>query len=210
MIIIFIYELKKYDKAMLCNINIVTEFFLSLYSFFKKIREIIMETMKAILTRRSIRKYTGKEIHKDHINEIIKAAMYAPSAFDKQPWQFIVIDKRDILDEILKISPHAEMLKQAALAILICGDKNLEQNVDMIALDCSAATQNALLATHNLGLGAVWISAYPVEETIKGLMDLFKCPENILPISLLSIGYADEEPVAEERFKPEKIHYNSW
>lgn len=169
-----------------------------------------METMKAILTRRSIRKYKDKIVNKDQVNEIIKAAMYAPSGFNNQPWQFIVIDKREMLHEIFKIIPHAEMLKQASAAIIICGDKNSEQDINLIALDCSAATQNALLAIHALGLGAVWISAYPAEETITGLKNLFKYPENIIPISILSIGYPDEEVTAEERFKPEKIHINNW
>ncbi len=169
-----------------------------------------METMKTILTRRSIRKYKAEEISKEQINEIIKAAMYAPSAFNNQPWQFIAVDKREILDEIFKIIPHAEMLKQAAAAIIVCGDKNSEENIHLIALNCSAATQNALLAIHDLGLGAVWVSAYPAEETITGLKKLFNFPENIVPISILSIGYPDEEVTAEERFKPEKIHFNNW
>ena len=169
-----------------------------------------METMNAILTRRSIRKYTNKQISRNLINEIIKAAMYAPSAFNNQPWQYVVIDKKEILVQILKIIPHAEMLKQSAAAILICGDKNLEQNTDLIVLNCAAATQNALLAAHDLGLGAVWISAYPVEEAMDGLKNLFNFPESIIPISLISLGYPDEEVTTEDRFKPEKIHYNSW
>ena len=169
-----------------------------------------METMKAILTRRSIRKYKAKEITKEQVNEIIKAAMYAPSAFNKQPWQFLAVDKKEILDKIFKIIPHAEMLQQAAAAIIVCGDKNLEENINLIALNCSAATQNALLAIHDLGLGAVWVSAYPADETITGLKKLFNLPENIVPISVLSIGYPDEVVPAEERFIPEKIHFNNW
>lgn len=169
-----------------------------------------METMRAILTRRSIRKYKAKEITKEQVNEIIKAAMYAPSAFNNQPWQFIAVDKKEILDKIFQIIPHAEMLQQAAAAIIVCGDKNLEENINLIALNCSAATQNALLAIHDLGLGAVWVSAYPVDETINGLKKFFNLPENIVPISILSIGYPDEEVTAEERFKPEKIHFNNW
>jgi nitroreductase len=169
-----------------------------------------MDAMQAILTRRSIRKYKDKKINKAYINEIIKAAMYAPSAFNNQPWHFIAIDKRNILDEIFKIIPHAEMLKEAAAAVIVCGDLNIEENINLIALDCSAATQNALLAVHNLGLGAVWVSAYPVEEVLNGLKNLFNYPENIVPVSIISIGYPDEEVSTEERFKPEKIHYNSW
>lgn len=169
-----------------------------------------METIEAILTRRSIRKYKSKEITRDQVNEIVKAAMYAPSAFNNQPWEFIAVDKREVIDEIFKIIPHAEMLKQAAAAILVCGNKDLEGNIDLIVLDCSAATQNALLAVHDLGLGAVWISAFPVEEAMSGLKKLFNFPDNIIPVAVLSIGYPDETVTTEDRFKPEKIHYNSW
>ena len=169
-----------------------------------------METMKSILTRRSIRKYTDEKISEDQINKILKAAMYAPSAFNNQPWQYIVIDKRELLDEILKAIPHAEMLKETTLAILICGDKNLEENTNLIALNCAAATQNALLAIHDIGLGAVWISAFPVEDNMKALTKICKLPGNIVPVSLLSIGYPGEEVTTEERFKPERIHHNGW
>jgi nitroreductase len=102
------------------------------------------------------------------------------------------------------------MLKQAMAAILVCGDKNIEENIDLIVEACSAATQNALLTVHDLGLGAVWISAYPVRETVEMLKSLFKYPENIIPISLISIGYPAEKVTTKERFNPGKVHYNVW
>jgi nitroreductase len=135
--------------------------------------------------------------------------MYAPSAMNNQAWQFVVIDQREKLDEIFKITPQ-DLLKSTKAAILICGDTNLEKNIDYIQQNCSAATQNLMLAAHGLGLGSCWIGVYPVKETIEGMKKLFNLPEVIIPISLVSLGYPDENPVAEERFKTEKVHFNKW
>lgn len=169
-----------------------------------------METFEAIFNRRSIRKYTGEKIPEDKIEQILKAAMYAPSAMNYQPWHFIVIDKREAIDQIFKINFHAEMVKEAALAIIICGDSKLEMNIDYLVQDCSAATQNALLAIHALGLGAVWVSSYPNMETIEGLRKYYEIPENIIPVSIISLGYPAEQIITEDRFNKSRVHSNKW
>lgn len=169
-----------------------------------------METLKAILNRRSIRSYKSKKISKEKINKILKAAMYAPSAMNYQPWHFIVLSERKDIDQIFNINLHAEMVKQAPLAIIICGDLKVEINIDYLVQDCSAATQNALLEIHELGLGGVWISSYPNKDTIEGLRKYFGIPENIVPISIIALGYPAEEKENENRFNIEKIHVNSW
>lgn len=169
-----------------------------------------MDIFEAILKRRSIRKYTDKKIPDFLIQDLLKAAMYAPSAMNYQSWQFIVINERQKLEDILKIISHAEMLKSAQAAILICGDLNLDKNIDYLQQNCSAATQNLMLWAHGVGLGTCWIGVYPVKEIVIGLQKLFNLPENVIPISLVSIGYPAENPLPDERFKAEKIHYNKW
>ena len=169
-----------------------------------------MNTLKAILTRRSIRQYKKKKISKEKINQILKAAMYAPSAMNYQPWHFIVLDRREDIDHLYKINPHAEMLLKAPLVIIVCGDLKAEMNIDYLAQDCSAATQNALLAIHELGLGAVWISSYPNKDTVEGIRNYYGIPENIIPVSIISLGYAAEEIKTEDRFNKAKIHLNRW
>lgn len=136
--------------------------------------------------------------------------MDAPSVRNLQPWHFIVIDDRKVLDIIPKIHPYAEMVYKAPLAILICGDKKLEKTVEYIGIDCAAATQNILLAAHNSGLGVVWLGVYPRKERMSGLSGLFELPDDIIPISLVSIGYPNESKVAEDRFSRERIHKNKW
>ena len=169
-----------------------------------------MEILEGIITRRSIRKYTSQKINNDQVQMLIKTGMYAPSARNQQPWHFIVIDNRDLMNKITEVHPYAKMLTEAQLAILVCGDETLELSAGYWVVDCSAATQNILLAAHGMGLGAVWLGLHPREERKQAIRDLFKLPNNIQPLSLISIGYPDEVKEIPERFKPERIHYNSW
>ena len=169
-----------------------------------------MQTLEAIYTRRSIREYTDAKVPDEIIIEIIKAAMYAPSARNYQPWHFVVITDREILHKIPTVHPYAEMLYKAPLAVLVCGDLVLENNEKYIAVDCSAATQNLLLAAHDFGLGAVWLGLYPRTDRMAGLSKILKLPENIIPVSLVSVGYPAEDKPEENRFQESRIHRNLW
>ena len=169
-----------------------------------------METIKAISTRRSIRTFTSQQISEDMIEKLLRAGMQAPSARNYQPWHFVVTAERKILDKIPLIHPYAEMMYQATLAILVCGDLNLEKSVEYCAINCSAATQNILLAAHDLGLGAVWLGVYPRKERSEGLKKLFDIPQDIVPVSLLACGYPAETLAPEDRFNQDRLHKNRW
>jgi len=169
-----------------------------------------MDLLEAIFTRRSIRKYSGEEVTRDEIQTILKAAMFAPSANNQQPWQFLIIDDKDIMDKIIQIHPYAKMLSGASYAVLICGDESLELSKGYWAVDCAAATQNLLLAAHGIGLGAVWLGVHPREERKSGIKKLFNLPDHIQPFALVSIGKPGEEKTVPERFMPERIHLNGW
>lgn len=169
-----------------------------------------METFQTIINRRSIRKYKATKIEEEKINLLLKAAMYAPSAMNLQPWHFIVINSEEIIQETVKSVPHAEMIKQSGNAILVCGDASLEKNESWLIQNCSAATQNILLAAYNLGLGSCWIAVHGMNDIIENLKIQFKLPDEIIPVALVALGYPDEEVKTEERFKEEKIHYNNW
>jgi len=169
-----------------------------------------MEVIEAILTRRSIRKYSREKITGNQIEIILKAAMYAPSAMNQQPWHFIVIDDREKLNRIMEVHPYSKMLKEAGLAILVCGDERLQLSKGYWVVDCGAATQNLLLAAHGIGLGAVWLGVHPREERKSGIRKIFHLPDHVQPFSLISIGYPAEEKPVPQRFKPERIHKNTW
>lgn len=169
-----------------------------------------MEIQEALLNRRSIRKYKDQKISKAEMDIILKAAMYAPSAMNMQTWQFIVIDDKEILVDTIKSIPYAEMLRQSATAIIVCGDSLVEKNESWLLQNCSAAIQNILLSAHGLGIGSCWIAIHGMDDVYKSIKTQFKLPVNIVPVSLISLGYPDEVVKAEERFKQDKIHFNNW
>jgi len=169
-----------------------------------------MDVWGAILTRISIRKFKVIQNAEDLIEKILRGGRQAPSARNKQPWHFVVVRNRELLNQISVIHPYAYMLKEAPLGILICGDSKIEITIEYIVQDCSAATQNMLLAAHNFGLGAVWLGIYPREPRIKALRELLNIPPHIIPVSMIAIGYPDEKKSPENRFNPERIHYEKW
>lgn len=166
--------------------------------------------MEAILSRRSIRKFTKEPVSDEIVKELLKAAMSAPSAVNQQPWHFIVIKDRQILDEIPKIQPYSRMLRDAPVAVVVCGDLNLEKAKGFWVLDCSAATQNILIAAQAKGLGTVWLGFYPREDRVKGLQELLGIPEHVIPFSVIPIGYPAEQKPPANRYDELRIHYDRW
>ncbi len=169
-----------------------------------------MDVLEAIFTRRSIRNFTDREIEPEKIETLLRAAMQAPSAHNKQPWQFVVINKRPLLDAIADFHPYAKMLYTAPQAIAVCGDLSEENNDRYLALNCAAATQNILLAAHGLNLGAVWVAVYPREERVFKIQEILAIPQYVLPISLVALGYPAKKVPPEMRYNAQKVHVNRW
>lgn len=166
-----------------------------------------------IATRTSIRDYESRPIEREKVEKMLHAAMAAPTAMNKQPWHFIVVDKRETLDAMAEASPNAKMLTKAPLAIVVCGnmDKAIEgKGRDFWIQDASAATENLLLAAHAMGLGAVWTGVYPSEERVDALRLLFSLPDNIVPLATVVIGYPAEKPEPKQKFKEENVSYNGF
>lgn len=166
--------------------------------------------MKEIFKRRSIRKYKDKKIEEEKIEKLLKAAAAAPSAGNEQPWHFVVIRDRDTLNHLAEVHPYAKMLKDAPLAVAVCGDLNKQRHEGFWVQDCAAATQNILLEAVSLDLGAVWIGAYPNEKREKVVSETLGVPENIKTVSLISIGYPAEEKGETDRLSDEIVHYDKW
>jgi nitroreductase len=169
-----------------------------------------MDAMEAILSRRSIRKYKPDPIPENLVTDLLKAAMSAASTSYEKPWHFIVIRDHAILDEIPKFHPYSTMLKEAAVAIIVCGDLNLTGGLDLWIQICSAATENILIAANALGLGAVWLGVYSIDERVAAIQKLLELPQNIVPFSIVSIGYPAEIKSHAERYDPTKVHYGKW
>lgn len=168
------------------------------------------KNIEILFKRRSIRKYKNKPVENDKINTILKAGMASPSAGNQQPWHFIVIKDREMLDKIPEVHPYSKMLKEAPLAVVVLGEPALEKHKGFWIQDCSAATQNILLCATGLGLGTVWLGVYPHEDRTEGVSKVLGLPDGIIPLSIISIGYPDEEKDENTWYKEERVRYDKW
>lgn len=164
-----------------------------------------------IMTRTSIRSFTDRQVSADTIEMLLRAGMAAPTAVNKQPWHFVVINDRAIMDSLGGNGRQSQMWKESPLAIVVCGDmeKALEGPAQAFWVqDCSAATENILLAAHALGLGAVWTGCYPMEERMTNVSQVLNLPETIVPLCVIVMGYPNESPDPKDKWKPENVTYN--
>jgi len=169
-----------------------------------------MDALDAIHTRRSIRKFTDKHVSNELIEKILAAGMSAPSANNNQSWYFVVVRDKDVLKQIAYTHKYAKMCLQANVAILVCGDSNCGEYSDFWVQDCSACTQNMLLAIHALGLGGVWVGLYPRDSYVTFFKKLFHLPKTIMPLCLIPLGYTSQKGGRIDRFKKDKIHTERW
>jgi nitroreductase len=169
-----------------------------------------MDVFEAIMTRRSIRSYSGVPISEENLTTILKAGFQAPSASNHQPWHFVVIRDSQMLSRISNAHRYAKMLPAAGCGIVVCGDKELQGMTGFLVEDCSAAIENMLLAANGLGLGAVWCGLYPNTRLAGPVADLLKLPAKVVPVGMVVVGHKAEEKPFEDRYHPERIHYETW
>ena len=161
--------------------------------------------------RYSVRDYLPKPIQKADLEYVLNCARLAPSAVNKQPWHFVAVTDKAKLKELA--GNRGRMLEQCALSIVVCG--NLEKAVPGKAQeywiqDCSAATQNILLAAHALGLGAVWTGVHPTAERVAFVSKAVNLPETMIPLCVIAIGHPAESPTPKDKWKPENVSYNEF
>ncbi len=166
------------------------------------------ELIKTIFSRRSIRQYTEESVPEEHITTILKAAMAAPSASNKKPWHFVVVTERDTLNRLADAHKYAKMLHEAPLCIVVCGDESVSQR--FWVQDCSAATQNILLAAQALGLGSVWCGVYPSEERVREISEILGIKAPVKPLNLIAIGYPAEKKDPRTQYDGSRIHGEHW
>lgn len=167
-----------------------------------------------ILTRTSVRIYeNGVVIAPDEVEILLRAAMAAPSAVNKQPWQFVVVDDRRLLERLDEALPYAKMAAGASLAVVVCGDKSHFLNGgddDLWVQDLSAATENLLLAAHAIGYGGVWTCVYPHADRMDPVRDILGLPEGIVPFNVVPIGKPAREEKPKDKWDETKVHRNGW
>lgn len=162
-----------------------------------------------IFARRSVRVYAPGGVTEAELQTLLEAAMAAPSAMTKDPWRFVVIRKREVLAKLPAVLPGGGMLATAAAAIVVAGDLDeaFEQNISYLLQDCSAATENLLLAAHGLGLGGCWVGVHPSEASIKGVRELAALGPRTIPVAVVALGQRGEEPPPRTRFAKEKVRW---
>lgn len=168
-----------------------------------------MDALETLFTRRSIRKYTDQPIGDAEVETMLKAAMLAPSANNKQPWHFIVVAQPERLKVIAGMHPYARMAAQARLAVVVCGDA--AGSPDYWVQDCAAATENLMLAARAIGIGSVWCGLHPREERKTPFKEYFTIPDGIEPFAVVVLGYPDQPfTEADNRLRPDRIHRDQW
>lgn len=169
-----------------------------------------MEFQEVLRSRRSIRSYKDVDVDDATVGELIRAAMLAPSAGNQQPWHFLIIRDPADLAAIPSFHLYSKMVVGAPVAVLVCGDPHGKKWPDYWPQDCSAATQNILLAARDKGLGTVWAGVFPDEVRMAGFRSLFGIPDTIYPFSLIPIGWPDSPFQEVDRFRPDLVHYGMW
>ncbi len=170
------------------------------------------EQLNIILGRRSIRVFAPGAVSDEAISALLAAAMAAPSAVARDPWRFVVLRQSRSLQQIADALPHGRLLASAAAGVVVCGDLETahDKQLSYLLQDCSAATENLLLAAHILGLGACWLGVHPREERVRRLSQLLGLPGHVIPVACIAIGQPGETKEPRTRFNPAYVHQEKW
>ena len=177
--------------------------------------------LDVIFSRKSVRSYTDQPVSDEQVETMLRAAMAAPTGMNVQPWRFVVVRDQAVKDKLA--GPRGGMIAQAPVVFVICGETTLmrkpfgQPDAEAVEVpngnwtqDCSASTENLLLAAEALGLGAVWTAAHPYEDRVNLIREALGLPENVTPLCVVPCGYPAGDDQPKDKWKPENIHYDKW
>ena len=170
----------------------------------------VPDALTVIHQRKSVRKYLDKPVSREHLEILLRAGMAAPTAADKRPWVFVVVTDKSKLVVLAEELPYTKMAKDAAAAIIVCGDTRKALNSDVWVQDCCAASQNILLAAEATGLGAVWSGIYPEYFKINHVRRVLDIPMEVIPLNVIPIGWPTGEEQPKDKWDPSNIHWETW
>lgn len=185
----------------------------SSYDSSESTSEVQKTTIDDIMTRTSVRAYSDRSVGEETVDTLLRAAMAAPTAGNKQPWRFVVVNDKGTLQKISDDFNTMTMAKDAQLAVIMCGvpaETFPGEGEGYWVQDVSAATENLLLAAHAMGLGAVWCGIYPLSERVTQFSTMLHLPSDIVPMACVCIGYPAGETTPKDKWKPENVRYNTW
>ena len=166
--------------------------------------------MKEIFERRSVRSFTDREVEKEKIEMLLRAAMQSPTGGDQREWHFVVVTDRETLNKLGDCSAHAASTKTAPVVIVPCADMSKCMFPELWEQDLGASAQNILLEGFHLGLGCVWQAVAPYADREEAVKKVLKLPDNIRPFAFVSVGYSDNIPPKEDRFDKSRVHLEKW
>ena len=177
--------------------------------------------LEVIASRKSVRSYTDQPVSDEQVETMLRAAMSAPTGMNVQPWRFVVVRDQAVKEKLA--GPRGGMIAQAPVVFVICGETTLmrkpfgQPDAEAVEVengnwtqDCSAATENLLLAAEALGLGAVWTAAHPYADRVNPIREALGLPENVTPLCVVPCGYPAGDDQPKDKWKPENIHYDKW
>lgn len=171
------------------------------------------DALSVIHSRKSVRQYTGESVTKDELMTLVRAGMAAPTAMDKRPWAFVIVTDEATLAKLAEGLPYSKMIVKARSAIVVAGvlskaPPGIEQA--FWVQDCSAATENILLAAEAMGLGAVWTGMYPNEDHVAYVQKVLGIPADVIPLSIVAVGHPVGVEKPKDKFDPVNVHWEKW
>lgn len=204
--------MKNSNSSFIKTITIASILFGCYISAHSQVTSESSNVFSVIHSRKSVREFTDQQVSREYLEMIVKAGMAAPTAVNRQPWFFVIIDNKDIMIDIAAALFDDKVIEGAPCAIVVCGDmnKSISNVPEYWVQDCSAASQNILLAVEGLGLGAVWIGVYPFQDRIDSVSLVLNLPEHLIPLNIIPIGYPSGENIPKNKWKPENIGWNKF
>ncbi len=172
--------------------------------------ECAAQVLACIENRRSVRRYTQQPVTQEQLKTIVHAGMCAPTAVNRRPFAFVVIQNPETLTALSRANKYAHMLEHAAAGIVVCGLEPEEKHPEFLNQDCAAAIQNMLLAVHAMGLGAVWCGIETHSEWEALLAKMLELPAGVCAMGVVALGHPAEEPAQRDNWTPEKLHWEQW
>ncbi|MDD5066386.1 MAG: nitroreductase family protein [bacterium] len=176
-------------------------------------KSLMNPTLETIFQRKSVRHFKPGTVTKEQLDMLVRAGMAAPTAVDCRPWEFIVVSDKALLNKLADELPYAKMAKDASAAIMVLGDLDKQfggKKSLFWIMDCSAATENILLAAESMKLGAVWTAIYPDKDRVEAVKKILKIPGNRVPLNLIPVGNPTGQDKPKNKYNPEQIHWNKW
>lgn len=167
--------------------------------------------LDVIFQRRSIRKYTDQPVPREILETLLKAGMAGPTAMNAQPWEFVVITDPQTLAALRVNLIFAKSNAPAAICVL--GSERMAKNktgTRFWVQDCSAATENILLAATALGLGSVWVGVHPVTIFTRTVERILNLPDGVTPLNLIYVGYPAETKESRTQYDEKRVHWEAF